>query len=203
MTESAAAWLDAIVAGARAASAAELIAVALGFGYIMLAIRGRRASWIAGGASTAIYAAIFLEAGLPLQSALQLVYVALSIYGWLAWGRLDSETTPPRSWPWSNHLLAILIVGVATAASAPLLAHYTDARAPLADSLGSWASIVATWLLARRIIETWPWWIVVDGGLAGLFASQGLAFTAALYFAYAVLAIAGWRAWLRAGVLPS
>lgn len=192
--------LDAMIAGARSASLSELLAVALGLAYIVLAIRQHRGCWIAGGASTAIYIAVFLKAGLLLQAALQVAYVVLSVYGWQAWRPSGGEPTRPQSWPISKHLLAVLAVGLATAVSAPLLAHYTSAPAPFADSLGTWASVVATWLLARRCVETWFWWMIIDSGLAALFASQGLAFTAALYLAFAVLAVAGWRAWRRAMV---
>jgi nicotinamide mononucleotide transporter len=197
VTESAASWFAAFVAGAQSAGPYELIAVALGLAYIVLAIRQQRACWIAGGASSAIYIAVFLEAGLLLQAALQVAYVALSVYGWMSWQPGGERPVRPQSWPLSKHLLAVLAVLLATAASTPLLAHYTDAPAPLADSLGTWASVVATWLLARRYLGTWFWWMVIDSGLTVLFASQGLAFTAGLYLAYAVLAIAGWRAWRR------
>ena len=195
MTESAAGWLAEFVAGAQSASPYELVAVALGLAYIVLAIRQHRACWIAGGASTAIYIVVFLKHGLLLQAALQVAYVALSIYGWMAWRAGGDLPARPQAWPLSKHLLAVLAVLLVTAASTPLLAQYTNAPAPFADSLGTWASVVATWLLARRYLETWFWWMVIDSGLATLFASQGLAFTAGLYLAYAVLAIAGWRTW--------
>jgi nicotinamide mononucleotide transporter len=189
------AGLAEFVAGAQSASPYELIAVALGLAYIVLAIRQHRACWIAGGASTAIYIVVFLEAGLLLQAVLQVAYVALSVYGWIAWRAGGDLPARPQSWPLSKHLLAIFAVLLATAASTPILAHYTDSPAPFADSLGTWASVAATWLLARRILANWFWWMVIDSGLATLFASQNLAFTAFLYLAYAVLAIAGWRAW--------
>jgi nicotinamide mononucleotide transporter len=99
-------------------------------------------------------------------------------------------------------LLAVAVVAIATAISAPLVARYALSAAPIADSLGTWASLFATWLLARRYIDTWSWWVVIDTGLAALFASQGLWPTAALYFAYALLAIAGWRSWQRSRAAP-
>lgn len=175
----------------------EYAAVAFGIAYIVLAIRQHRACWIAGGISTALYIAVFIEAGLPLQAALQALYVAMSVYGWIAWRPGGGADGRPRSWPWPRHLLLLAGVGVASAVSTFLLAHFAASDAPLADSLGTWASLVATWLLARRVLETWPWWIVIDAGLAALFASQGLPATAVLYLAYAGLAIVGWRAWRR------
>ena len=195
MADSARAWLAAFVAGAQSAGPLELVGVALGLAYIVLAIRQHRACWIAGGASTAIYIAVFLKAGLPLQAALQVAYVVLSFYGWFAWSVGSNLQARPRSWPWSKHGLAVLAVLAATAASTPVLSKYTDSPAPFADSLGTWASVAATWLMARRYLETWFWWMLIDSGLATLFASQGLDFTAGLYLAYALLAIAGWRAW--------
>src|SRR5688500_20197171 len=123
-----------------------------------------------------------------MQAALQVVYVAMSAYGWYAWRRRPAGAGPARSWPWRRHLAAVAAIGIATAISAPLAARYALATAPVADSLGTWASLFATWLLARRIIDTWAWWVVIDSGLAALFAHQGLWMTAALYFAYAILA---------------
>jgi nicotinamide mononucleotide transporter len=174
----------------------EYVAVAFGIAYILLAIRQHRACWIAGGISTALYIAVFVDVGLPLQAALQVLYVALSVYGWVAW-RPGGADGRPRSWPWPRHLLLLAGVGVASAVSTFLLAYFSASDAPLADSLGTWASLVATWLLARRILETWLGWIVIDAGLAALFVSQGLPATAVLYLAYAGLAIVGWRAWRR------
>lgn len=197
MIESGTAWLAAFAAGAQKASLAELVAVTLGLSYIVLAIRQNRACWITGGASTAVYFVVFVKAGLPLQAALQVFYVVLSIYGWLAWREGGATPARPRSWPLSRHLLAVLVVLLATAASTLLLSRFTDAAAPFADSLGTWASVVATWLMARRYLETWFWWMLIDSGLAALFASQGLAFTAGLYLTYGLLAIGGWRAWRR------
>ena len=119
----------------------------------------------------------------------------LSAYGWYAWRQSPADAGPVRTWPWPRHLAAAAAIGVATAITAPLAARHALAAAPIADSLGTWASVFATWLLARRIIDTWAWWIVIDAGLAALFAHQGLWMTAALYLAYAVLAVAGWRSW--------
>jgi nicotinamide mononucleotide transporter len=196
-------WFSAFIAGAQAAGPAELIAVALGLAYIVLAIRQHRGCWIAGGASTAIYIAVFLKAGLFLQAALQVAYVVMSVYGWLAWSAGNDLVARPRSWPLSKHVLTGPAFFFPTPAPTPLLSQYTDSPAPFADSLGTWASIAATWLLARRHLETWFWWMIIDSGLAALFASQGLVFTAGLYLAFAVLAIAGWRAWRRDFVKPA
>jgi nicotinamide mononucleotide transporter len=181
-------------------AATEIAAVAFGIAYILFAIRERRDCWIAGGISTAIYAVVFFDAGLPMQAVLQLVYVAMSIYGWLAWGRDAGKSPPPASLGFRMHLLALFGIAIATAVSVPLVARFAPGALPLADSLGAWASLYATWLLACRYIDTWPWWVVIDAGLATLFASQGLWPTAALYLAYSLLAVAGWKSWRQSRV---
>lgn len=175
----------------------EAIAVAFGFAYIGLAIRQHRACWIVGAASAALYSVVFLQSGLSLQAGLQMLYVVLAVYGWIQWRPDGMAPARPASWPWQRHWLALAAVAIATAISTAVLMRYGGSTAPFADSLGTWSSVFATWLLARRFIETWLWWIVIDLGLAALFASQGLAPTAALYLAYALLAIAGWREWRR------
>ncbi len=183
-------------------AATELLAVASGVAYIWLAIRQHRGCWIAGGISTAFFTAVFIEARLPLQAGLQVFYVALSVYGWRAWRPGAEASMRPRSWPWPRQLLALAAVGGAAAAGAPLLASMPGFAAPLADALGTLASLVATWMLARRIIDTWYWWIVIDAGLATLYFSQGLRLTAGLYLAYGLLAIAGLRAWRQSLAAP-
>jgi nicotinamide mononucleotide transporter len=177
----------------------EAVAVLFGFAYIGLAIRQHRACWIAGGASTALYSVVFLQSGLPLQAGLQLLYVALSVYGWIQWRPHGGAPQWPTSWPLPRHGFALAAIAIATAISTALLVRYDGSTAPLADSLGTWSSVFATWLLARRYLETWLWWIVIDLGLAALFFRQGLVPTGALYLAYALLAVVGWREWCRTG----
>jgi len=178
--------------------ATEAAAVAGGFAYILLAIRQHRACWIAGGASSALYLVVFLGADLPLQAGLQVLYVALSAYGWLKWTPGGDVPPEPVSWTVHRQFTAVAVVAAATGVSTVLLTGSGLSAAPFAESLGTWGSVAATWMLARRVIETWLWWIVIDVGLAALFASQGLWPTAALYAAFAALAVVGYRAWRRA-----
>jgi nicotinamide mononucleotide transporter len=175
--------------------AVEAAAVACGVAYILLAIREHRGCWIAGGIGTALYAVVFFDSGLPMQAALQLLYVAMSVYGWLAWRRRPDDVAGASTWPLARHAAALAGIAIATAVSAPLAARYAVAAAPVTDSLGTWASVFATWLLARRVVDTWIWWIAIDVGLAALFANQGLWMTAGLYIGYAFLAAAGGRNW--------
>ncbi len=200
MTESTHSGAAAILTQLAGTGLAELVAVSLGLAYVVLAIRQVRWCWLAGGASAALYVVVFFDSRLYLQSGLQLVYVAMAAGGWISWGR-EAARAPgllARSWSPARHLSAVVIVALATVGTAPLLALGSDAAAPWADALGTWASIAATWMMIRRVAAAWLWWIAIDVGLAWLFAAQGLAFTAALYVVFAVLAAAGWWQWQRA-----
>ena len=176
----------------------EAAAVVLGFAYVVLAIRQRRGCWIAGGLSTALYVAVFLAARLYLQAALQVLYVLLAVHGWREWGRHVADRPGTQSLRWQAHVAVLGATLSLTMLTAPALAAWSDASAPWADALGTWASVAATWLMIRKVAASWLWWVVVDAGLAALFATQGLMFTAFLYVAFAVLAVAGWFAWRRA-----
>jgi len=185
---------------ALATGPVEAVAVLCGIGYILLAIRQRRVCWILGGLSTALYIWVFAEARLYLQAALQMLYVLLSVHGWRQWSREEGDGARPvvRSLTVQKHAAVLAATAVMTLVTAPLLAAWSDSAAPWADALGTWASVAATWLMIRKVAANWLWWIVVDGGLAALFASQGLLFTAVLYVAFALLAVLGWRAWRHA-----
>lgn len=189
--------IDVLVRQLAATRPLELAAVLLGFAYIALAIRQRRLCWLAGGLSTALYILIFLDARLYLQSALQVLYVLLAAYGWREWGRdaTAGSGIVVRRWSLLLHAAVIGLVAGGTALTAPMLQAWTNAAAPWADAAGTWASVAATWMMVRKVAANWIWWIGVDAGLAWLYASQGLAFTAVLYLAFALLAVAGWWAW--------
>lgn len=188
-------WLQAVAEQFAAASLPELVAVALGVAYVLLAIRQDRRCWLAGGLSTAIYVVVFADARLYLQASLQVLYVVLAVYGWRSWTAAAGGTVPIRRWRPRRHALAALAVVVATATTGAALAAWSDAAAPWPDALGSWASVAATWMLARKVAAAWLWWIAIDLGLAVLFVTQGLAFTALLYLAFAALAVVGWKTW--------
>ena len=175
----------------------EALAVLAGIVYILLAIRQKRLCWVFGGASTALYVLVFLEARLYLQSALQVVYVLLAVQGWRAWRGQDDagQGLAVRRVSTLAHLAVLAATLLLTAATAAAMARWSDSAAPWADALGTWASVAATWLMIRKVAANWLWWIVIDAGLAVLFATEGLVFTALLYALFATLAVAGWANW--------
>ena len=195
---------DAVVAAIAAVTPLEWLAVALAIAYLLLAIRQNAWCWAFAIASSALYFMLFLRAGLVMQSALQVFFIAMAIYGWRQWrGTATRAPAPIRRWPAPRHVIALLAVGLATVVNGALVGHEGAGVVPYADAGVAWASVLTTWLVARKIIENWLYWIAIDVVAAVLYGSQGLHATAALYVLYAALAVRGYLEWRREAAIGS
>ncbi len=182
----------------RQTSLLELLGVALGFAYVLLIVYRRRSGWIAGAASSCIYVYLSLQAKLPMQALLQVFYVVMAAYGWWTWGRNQREEGGRIGrWPWWAHLTGMTVVILASLATARWLGANTTDGWPLLDSLTTWTSVLATWLVARSLLENWFYWMAGDAVSVFLFASQGLVTTSVLFLSYLVMAVLGYRSWLK------
>jgi nicotinamide mononucleotide transporter len=189
---------DAVVAALAAITPLERLAVTLAIAYLLLAIRQNPWCWLFAIASSALYLLLFARAGLVMQSALQVFFIAMAVYGWRQWtGTSTRASLPVRRWPWWRHLAAIGAVAVATVLNGALMARDGAGLVPYADAGVAWASVLTTWLVARKVLENWLWWIAIDVVAAALYGTQGLYATAALYVLYAGLAVQGFRSWQR------
>ena len=146
-----------------------------------------------------LYAFVFFEAKLYSDMLLQGFFLVLNLYGLVAWVRAREENGIPVGWM-SARTRAIW--GGATVAAwvgwSAAMHRYTDAAAPWIDGAIAMASITAQWLLARRRVESWFLWILVDLIAIPLFASRGLYATSAVYVVLLGLSIDGLIQWRRA-----
>lgn len=182
----------------RHTSPLEGLGVIFGFLYVLLIVYRRRLGWIAGAASSCIYVYLSLQAKLPMQALLQVFYVIMSAYGWWTWGRNQREEGGRISrWPWWGHAAGLTVVVAVSFATARWLGSNTSDGWPLLDSLTTWISVLATWLVARSVLENWFYWMAGDSVSVFLFASQGLVSTSLLFLSYLVMAILGYRSWLK------
>jgi len=177
----------------------EAIAVLLGIAYLLLAMREQISCWYAAFASTLIYLFLFWDVNLVMESALQLYYLGMAIYGWWQWqhGSPDNEKLQITRWQPRQHLLAVGTVILISAASGLLLQTYSDAALPFLDSFTTWGAVLTTWMVARKILENWLYWIVIDSVSIFLYLDRELYLTAALFAAYVVIVIFGYREWLK------
>jgi nicotinamide mononucleotide transporter len=181
-------------------NALEWVAAALLLGNVWLVARRSIWNYAFGVAAVALYAFIFWEARLYAVFGLQFLFLALNLYGLLNWRRAMAETgdVPVSNMSGREKLATAFGVAVLAAAVALLLARTTDAASPWWDSLNTGLSLAAQYWQARRRAETWALWILVNLVSVGLYASQALWATAAVYAVLLAVAVYGWRAWKQA-----
>ncbi|GAB3286934.1 nicotinamide riboside transporter PnuC [Parahaliea aestuarii] len=181
----------------------ELIAVVLGVAYLLLAVRESLWCWYAAFVGTAISLYLFWQVGLVMESALQIYYLAMAVYGWWQWqqssGGVSDEAgqRPISRWTLRQHTVAISAVLALSAISGNLLTAYTNAAMPYLDSFTTWGAILTTWMVARKVLENWIYWLVIDGASIYLYIDRELYLFSALFAVYLVIVVAGFWQWLH------
>ena len=189
--------LDAIIAGFAAIPPAEWAAVLLALGYLLLAVRQNAWCWACAVASSAIFLVLFARGGLVMQAVLQLFYIAMGVYGWLAWrgggdaGRALPVTRLTLRW----HGFAIAGVLAASAVNGWAVGGGQGGWVPYVDALVAWGSVLATVMVTRKVLENWLYWIALDSIAAVLYWTQGFQATAVLFVVYVVIAVRGYFEW--------
>ncbi|MEO0437149.1 MAG: nicotinamide riboside transporter PnuC [Pseudomonadota bacterium] len=175
--------------------ALEWTATGLGLLYLLLAIRERRLCWLAGGLASALFLVVFWRAELPAQAMLQIYYVGVAIHGWYYWGA-SAEQRPVRRLQTSGHITVLMGCVVLSTVTVYLRDDLTNTTVWL-DSSTSWSGVIATWLVARKYLTAWTYWIIIDLVSAALYFQNALLATSGLYLVYAVLAGVAWREWSK------
>jgi nicotinamide mononucleotide transporter len=174
---------------------------AAAFGLLCVALTVRRSIWCwpTGLVQVLLYIAVFYQARLYSDLLLHVVYVVLQLYGWWAWLHGGTRGGPLRIRRLSAAAGAgwacAAIVGIASLGFA--MSRWTDAALPYWDAATTVLSLVAQVLLARKILENWLVWILVDVLCIGIYTVKGLHVTTALYSVFLLLATMGLMAWLR------
>ncbi len=191
--------IDSIAAFLGAMNHLELAATLIGLVSVVLTVRQNIWCWPTGLVMVTLYIFIFKEAKLYSDMGLQVVYIFMQLYGWHYWlkgkdqGPADIKTLSTRertAW------------GVASALGIAALGYgmtsFTDAALPYWDAATTVLSLVAQWLLGRKVLENWLVWIVVDMLAIGIYINRGLELTAGLYGVFVVLAASGLWTWMKA-----
>jgi nicotinamide mononucleotide transporter len=176
----------------------EIIAAALAVVYLLLAIRQQLACWAAAFVSSCLYVWVLFGARLYMESALNAFYAVMAIYGFWQWQRGNGGAAlAVCRWPISRHLAGFLGVTALSVVSWYFLRRFTPAAWPFVDSMVTWSSVFATFLVARKVYENWHWWLVIDSVSLCLYFSRHLYLTMLLFGFYLVLIVIGMRQWRR------
>ncbi len=175
----------------------EIIAVILGVINITLLIRRSIWNYPFGIVMVCLYSYIFLHAKLYSESILQIYFFVLQLYGWYYWAKgkkpdekIKVERLPPHQLPYFFMVAVISVFVVGT-----LMGRYTDAAFPFLDATVAVLSVIAQFMMARRLLENWIVWIGVDLLAIGIYWSKELQPTAVLYIIFLIMATIGLRTW--------
>jgi len=175
----------------------EMIAVIFAIIYLLLAIRESIWCWPAALISTSIYVFLFFDVNLYMESGLQIFYIAMAIYGWIIWRHhSDSrEDLHISVWTMKQHFLAATLIVSLVVISALTLENNTNAAYPWLDSFTTWGAVITTWMVARKVLENWIYWLFIDSVSIYLYIQRDLYLTALLFAIYIVLCFLGFHQW--------
>jgi len=181
----------------------EVVAALMSFTYVILTIKEIIWLWFFGILSAILYAWVYEHSGFYAGMALQAYYAIISIYGWFHWSARSKEPDEDARLPVihaSRRLVIILIVLwlLLWLFIGYILSEFTNSTIPFWDAFTASGGIVATWMLARKILEQWLFWIVIDSVSIGLYLWQELYATTILFLVYIIMAIVGYRQWRKA-----
>ena len=177
----------------------EGVGAALAIAYLLLALKQNKLCWFAWIASSILYLYVMYQAGLYMESLLQVFYLCMGFYGLSQWSKTinNNQNTYVDLWSIGNHIFAISLVIVLSFLSGTLLSNFSNAALPFIDAFTTWGAIAASYMVAKKILENWIYWFVIDFISVFIFASRGLYFTSALFVTYLVIIYFGYKSWSK------
>lgn len=180
----------------------ELVAMLLALAYVILAAQGSIWCWPAAFISTAIYTIIFYDVSLLMDSALNVYYLVMAVYGFWLWNKHspsgDEQSSAPLtivSWAAVWHLKACLILLILSVVLGYIMANTTTASFPYIDTFTTVFAVFSTYLVAQKVLENWLYWIIIDAVSIYLYIEKGLIPTAVLFTLYVIIAVFGYLKW--------
>lgn len=193
-------FLNETFAGFQAMSGWEYLAVIMALAYLALAMRQSLWCWPAAFLSTFIYTALFYNGALLMDSLLNVYYMVMAVYGWYFWrfGNKTLNDLPIESWHLEKHLKHCIITLIIALGVGFYMDNYTHADFAYLDSLTTCFSLLATYMVVKKVLENWLYWVVIDGLSMYLYVNKGFYPTTVLFALYTILAIWGYMQWQQA-----
>ena len=177
----------------------EPAAVILAIAYLLLAVKQNIGCWFAAFFSSLLYFFVMYSAGLYMEAGLQIFYCIMAVYGWTQWRTSipSNKKFLVKTWNRNQHIKAISLIFLLAFSSGWALEKFTNAALPFIDSLTTWGAIVTTYMVAKRLLENWIYWFVIDTISVFLFYSRGLFLTSILFFVYLIIIYFGYKSWTK------
>ncbi len=174
----------------------EIAAVVLALVYVMLAAKESIWCWLPAFASSTIYACLTWTAGLVGETAISVFYMVMAVYGWVNWTRAGAQSDLPiTEWKTSAHgflLMAGTAVGLLMGTA---FDHLFGSQMPYLDALTTVFSLIATFMVTRKVLSNWLYWVGIDALNVYLYWNRDLQLSSLLYLLYTLLAVWGFIQW--------
>jgi len=184
-----------ILQAIKQTSILEWLGVLSSIAYVILAAFRKILCWPFGFLSSAIYVYICYTSNLYLETGLQIFYVGMAVYGWMNWMKQNQKNVPVIHWKLMLHLGLILGGIMITVGLGYYFKANTKQASPYLDAAITVFSFMATWMTAKRVVEGWIYWIIVDFAAIFLYASRDLYLSALLYFIFTVMSVSAFFQW--------
>lgn len=200
---------ESVISAAQAMSIWEVAGVVLGFAYLALIMRQNILGWYAAFGSTAIFSWLFWDVNLLMESALNVYYLLMAVYGWWVWkanamanpsaNPVDSADAkmPIQCWSYQRHILVIAAVVLLSLFTGYGLEKNTNAVLPYLDSFTTWGAVITTYMVAQKVLENWLYWLVINTAAIYLYLDRELYLIAFQMLVYFFMACAGWFVWKK------
>ena len=179
----------------------EMLAVILSVIYLFLAIKQNLWCWAAAFVSTFIYSILFFDASLLMDSALNIFYLIMAIYGWYSWkyanGLAYHEKLRITTYGLIKNLKIIALLISTSLILGFYMANYTSADFAYLDTFTTIFAVFATYLLTKKVLENWLYWIIIDAVSIYIYINKGFYLTAILFVIYTILAYIAYREWKK------
>jgi len=160
-------------------------------------VKANKQAWPLGIVATMCNMTLYFQRGIYGDAALEIFYFLLMFYGWHLWsrGKEQQRELPITHLTMQQGILWVVVASVSIPCLAWLLIRYAHSSVPWLDATTTIVSLIAQWLMCRKIIETWLLWFIADAIYAGMYFYKGIPFHSALLMVYLGMAIAGYITW--------
>ncbi len=174
----------------------ESCAVLFSIIYVVLAAKQNIWCWAFAAISVILYIYIYYSVQLYSETGLQFFYLFMAFYGYHTWNN-KQQSLEISEWSIGKHFLILISGAILTFLIGFYFTTYTNAKMPIVDSFTTVFSILATYLVVKKVVGNWLYWIVIDTVSIYLFYNRGLHLTSLLFITYTIIAIFGYFNWLR------
>lgn len=174
-------------------SVIESLAVLFSLLYVILAAKENIWCWGAALISVSLYVYICYTAKLYPETGLQIFYLIMAIIGYFTWNKKSKEKI--KEWSEFKHLIIIILGALFSFIMGFYFFTYTESAMPIIDSITTTFSIIATYMVVKKVLGNWLYWIVIDLLSVYMYFHRDLHLTSLLFVAYATIAVFGYISW--------